>query len=356
VHAREVRDDAAALAATVEVRLDRWSEVPREASGRERIEQRRIGATALHARTLAPRLRRVDGLVERFLAALAPDVCASFVDASGLPERLRGKIAEARAEHPAIAIDDGAFVEAMAARVVDDLEPIRAGELLLVLGCARGDRAALATFERAFGPDVDLAIRKSPNLGIDRAEFRQLVRERLFVASGESPPRIASFSARGSLQGFVRVMAARMVIDLARKKDDHESAGDGSLLDRVAGGRDPEMAILRHAYRDRINEAFRDALGKLTVRQRNLLRQKYLHGLAAEPLAKLYGVHRATAFSWLEDTRKALLEGVRTSLSSLVPGAELESVVALLGSALHVSVGRMLESSLESEARPAAKK
>lgn len=218
----------------------------------------------------------------------------------------------------------------------------------LAQGCARGDAEALARFEREFGPDLDRAVNKSPTLGVSEDEFRQLVRERLFVGTPERAPRIASYSGSGPLRSWVRVTATRLVVDLARKRPAEVARSDEELARRLPPAQDAELTHLRRAYGQMVPDAFDAALRGLTPRQRNLLRQRFLHELTVERMAAMYDVHRSTMFEWLGRARSDLVAGVRGALGERVPGHALESVVALLGSELDVSVRRMLDSKLES--------
>lgn len=119
----------------------------------------------------------------------------------------------------------------------------------------------------------------------------------------------------------------------------------------------PRAVHLRHAYGVALPEAFRAGLAALTVRQRNLLRQRYLHDLGADKLAILYDVHRATMFASIEEARVALFDRVRAALLAKVSdesggAASMQNLVVALGSQLDVSVRRLLESQLEPEKKP----
>ncbi len=272
------------------------------------------------------------------------------------------------AAHPEIPLDHDDLTAAILARVpveelaaiegpLAHLEALHVDDLLLSEGCARGRDLALRAFERTYGADLDIAISKSPSLGLTKDEFRQVFREHVFVAPDEGrTPRIASYGARGPLRAWVRVAAARLVVDLSRKPDVPEPVPDDELTARLAGGGDAELDYLRHAYGEQVPSAFADALASLSARQRNLLRQRYLHALGSDRLATMYGVHRATMFAWLDEARAALVTGVRAAMQARLPGSELESVVAALGSRLDVSVRRLLESGLEPEKKPALPK
>jgi RNA polymerase sigma-70 factor (ECF subfamily) len=290
----------------------------------------------------------------RFLSRLPDEARAAFAAWPGLDDALARARADAAAELDPLPVDPALLGEALGARAgaeTAELGSLRAADLYLAEACARGDEGALRAFERLYGADLDLAIGKSPGLRIAKDEFRQLVRERLFVAPPGQAPRVASYGGRGPLRAWVRVTAARLVVDLARRHDGAEPTPAEALAQRLPTAADPELAYLRRAYGHALPAAFADALAGLSVRQRNLLRQRYLHGLAADKLATMYGVHRATVFGWLDEARRDLLERTREAMRRHAHGHELDSVMALLGSELEVSVRRLLGPSAEDAGR-----
>ncbi len=246
---------------------------------------------------------------------------------------------------------DPALVERALVPIVakSGVEGLALGDLYLTRACARGDAAAIRRFGTLFGPTFDRAIHRSPNLGFTTDDFRQLVLDRLFVAPAGTEPRIHKYEGRGSLEGWLRVTTSRLVIDLSRVRKRPEATADESLVERMSDGQDTEIAVLRHSYGPALEQAFSTALSALDVRQRNLLRQRYLHDVSADALAKMYGIHRATMFGWIDKARTSLLLEVRNALAASVPGDKLESVVGMLGSDLHLSVRRLLNSQLEPE-------
>lgn len=291
-----------------------------------------------------------------FLSALEPARRPAWSKRTELDAELDACAAAARQAHGLEPQPE--LLAAALARVAPDCDPredapfasLAVGDLYLAFACGRGDAGALRRFDVAYGPELDRAIARSPKLGATASEFRQLVAVRLFVARepGE-PPKIASYVGRGSLKAWLRVTAARLIIDLSRKPVRADGSADDALIERMDDGRDTELDYLRRTYGPQLQAAFEHAVAALTVRQRNLLRQRYLHEVSAGALAKLYGVHRSTLFVWLEQARAALLQHAREQLAQAVPGHALESVVGVLGSRLQVSVRRVLDSRLESE-------
>lgn len=297
----------------------------------------------------------------RLLADLSEPLRERFTAEPALAERLERLWHEGVAAHGITPADAGAVAARIAANVGEDDEPLplfdalHAGDLVLACACAAGQNAALVAFDRAFLHDIDLAYARSTDLGIPKDEFRQRVRERLFVAAPGRDTRIGGYAGRGPLRSWVRVTATRVMLDQARRATPPDRpAGDAALFDRVPDKSDPELEYMRHAYGAAVPDAMQAGFASLTPRQRNLLRQRYLYGLSTERIANTYGVHRATAFRWLEDARLSLLSAMRTALGQKLEVAEpeLDSVLEMLASRLDVSVRRLLDSRLEGDGKP----
>lgn len=295
---------------------------------------------------------------ERFLAGLTPTTRERFAPWDGLATRLEALYAEACADGERWVAPER-FAEFVAGHVDDEAEPdaalaeLHAADAAFACACADGNARALAEFDRLYGRDVDLAIARSGDLGLTREEFRQHVRERLFVAGPDRAARIAAYGGRGSLRAWVRVTATRTMLDWLRRKAEPQNrpSEDASVFDRIAGPTDPELDYMRRTYGAAVPEAMQDAFAALTARQRNLLRQRYVHDLSTDRLAVAYGVHRATAFRWLEDARAALWQGLRAALAQRlrIADAELDSVIAMIASRVDVSFRGILASRLEGE-------
>lgn len=288
-------------------------------------------------------------LRERFLGALAPALVGAFVDRRDLEVTLAARLDRARAALE-LEIDVPLWVESFASALTqaDEFERLADADLYLATACSRGDRQALRRFVELHAIELDRAIARSPTLGLSRDEFRQLVHVHLFVREREQPARISAFRGRGSLRAWVRVVTARLIVDLSRRRGspalDHEL-----LIERLDDGHDPELEHLRRSLAPQLRDAFAAALALVGVRQRNLLRQRYLHEVPVDALAKLYDVHRSTVYLWLEQARAAVLEHARAALALANPDHQLDSLIRLLGSELELSLRRLLASDDEDE-------
>jgi RNA polymerase sigma-70 factor (ECF subfamily) len=144
----------------------------------------------------------------------------------------------------------------------------------------------------------------------------------------------------------VRTIATRAAIDRVRKRElasDDDDDAVGALPDDADS---PELAHFRRKYHVEFKAAFEHALATLAVRDRNVLRHHFVDGLTVEAIGVLYGVHKTTAFRWLEAARTALAKRTRASFQQRVTAmpAEVDSILASLQSHIDLSLSRVLTS------------
>lgn len=278
----------------------------------------------------------------------------------GIPPELRGALGpEARAEFAALleraAAEGGAFglaPDRFAAfafgRVQGDdvaagLRALRAGDLSLCCACLEGLPPALEAFEQLFVRTVEPALTRLGLGAADRQDIAQQLRIKLLVGVDGRGPALGRYAGRGSLAGWVRANAVRAAHDARRGG---AAAREVDWVDWAAVADDPEIARLKHAYRDQFARAAAEALAGLSPRARLLLKQHLLDGVTVAGLAALYGVHGATVYRWLDAARDELIADTRRRLAAALglDGREVERLMGLLQSQLDVSVRRLLES------------
>jgi RNA polymerase sigma-70 factor (ECF subfamily) len=261
------------------------------------------------------------------------------------------RIARAIAAWPSVTVDEEQFVRAIAERLASDaparsLDAMQTDDLYLACGCAAGDPGALAGFEERCSFVIARAIAATGASVSVRADLGQVVRQRLLVARANGgTPRIATYSARGSLQAWVRVVATREAARMLPRERRQVVAGDDELAGLIADDDDPEVGYLKRLYRVEFKRAFHAAVEALDDRARLLLRQHTLDGLGIDHLAALHGVHRATAARWVDAAREAVLTGTQRELIRRLRLSrnELASVIRLIQSQLEVSLPRALQ-------------
>ena len=295
-----------------------------------------------------------NSLAQLFWQAAGAAGAADAPPADRLERLLGDGLAAARASWPEVELPAELFVPYLAARagggdpangadLEDRLADLRVADLYLACACARGDSRALIAFEQRCLDVVDAALARMRMTAEVVDEVKQIVRRLLLVADG-GPPRITDYAGRGDLRGWVRVTAAREALRLVRKNR-REVAVEADLLERaIPPGADGELEYVKTVYRGEFRAAFRDAMGKLTDRERNLLAHQFVDGLTLDQLAALYRVHRATIARWLGRARTSVLRGTQLALRTRlrVQPTELDSIMRLIESRLDVTLPPLL--------------
>lgn len=220
----------------------------------------------------------------------------------------------------------------------------RQQDLELVAACLAGDEAALTRLESdvigAVGPTI-ARIDSSPAFG---DEVRQRLRIKLLVGEGGRRPGLASYEGRGSLSSWVHVVAARIAISLKRGDARRKEAAEPDLDDGPFDLEDPELAHIRGAYRNEFHEAFREAVGTLSPRERTILRLRYLDQVNIDGIGRIYRVHRATVARWIAAAREKIAEETRRAMAArlAVTSSQLDSLIRLVRSDLELSVSLLL--------------
>jgi RNA polymerase sigma-70 factor (ECF subfamily) len=270
----------------------------------------------------------------------------------GFAAGLDARIAAARAAWPDVRIEPERFARFVAARLEPPLDAglsrLQVEDLYLACACTDGAPGAVAAFERAFVPVIERAATAAGARRPEVDDLRQVVCQRLLVPAAvedgtPAEPRIATYSGRGDLGSWVRVVATREAQRLL-PRERRELPSDDDLAGLIAPDDDPEVGYLKRLYRAEFKQAFAAAITGLSDRERLLLHQHALDGLGIDDLAGLYKVHRATAARWLEAARHSVLVATRRELTRKLQLSkdELERVMALIASQLSVSLPRLL--------------
>jgi RNA polymerase sigma-70 factor (ECF subfamily) len=211
--------------------------------------------------------------------------------------------------------------------------PAHLSDLYLACACLRGDGRAWRELDRAFLRMVPGYVAR-----IDRsAEFGEEIRQRLAEKLLHGEAKLASYSGRGPLAGWLRVAAVREALNAKRGITACEL--DDKLV-LVHDGDDPEIQLLKRKYAREFGDAFKEVLASLDADQRNVLRLHYVEGLTLEDVGKAYKVSRATAARWIADAKRILAERTYGALSARLgedePGPR--SLISLVRSQLQPSL------------------
>ncbi|MDQ3366148.1 MAG: sigma-70 family RNA polymerase sigma factor [Myxococcota bacterium] len=294
-------------------------------------------------------------LVRPFLDAAPPAARPTLEAIPDLDRRLWSLVAEGRTAWPDLAIDAVDVVAFVGRQVTPELaeaalDGLRPADLYLATGCAKQLAAAINAFDRDFMREVDIALARM-RIGPPRlADIKQLVRQRLFVGGGTtgtptSAGKISEYAGRGDLRRWVRSVAVRTCLNDLRKGKREILVDDDQLIAQHAIAQDdPEIEYMKRTYSNEFRAAFSEALTQLGAREQTLLRYHHVDGLNIDEIGAIYRVHRVTAFRWLEKAKELL---VRSTLETLrgrlkLPADELDSVLRMIRSQIHLSLVRHL--------------
>ncbi len=250
---------------------------------------------------------------------------------------------------PAFAVDTAALIRHVSEIVANEPDPtaaldqLAAADLYLAFACAAGDPRAIAAFEEMHMPAIAAYIaRTDPDPAI-ADEVRQLLRQRLLVGAGATPPKIATYGGHGPLGAWLRTVAVRVTLELVRARKPHTQLPQGGLELRAVGA-DPELDYLKTRYAKEVGDAFAAVLGALEHKQRNILRLYFLEGITIEAIAVVYRVHRMTISRWIATWRDEIYAETQRLLRERlnVSPEELDSLLRLVQSRIDVSIRRYL--------------
>jgi RNA polymerase sigma-70 factor (ECF subfamily) len=223
--------------------------------------------------------------------------------------------------------------------VATALAQMHTGDLYLACACAHGNSNAVLVFEQHCLNGLENALSRYSGFSDLVAEVKQRVRVRALVGDS-SPPRIESFSGRGDLRSWVRVMAIREAIGFVRGLRDEPPVDDDALLHAFVTPGDAELEKVKARYATEFKQAFSMALCGLSAHDQTLLRQHVIDGLSIDHLGALYHVHRATAARNLQRARRKVLVATRERMASRLElkSSELDSILRLIRSRLDVTL------------------
>jgi RNA polymerase sigma-70 factor (ECF subfamily) len=204
--------------------------------------------------------------------------------------------------------DDANTPHAEIARFIDDMQ---ADDLCLIVACERGDENAWTDLVERFKSTVRSAAR-SASTNEDAAEdLAQSIWAELYGLrarkDGKPASKLAYYSGRGSLAGWLRAVVAQLAVDTFRKRSrlvqtDEDTdldrlaraaQGDGSAI--VAGVATPEESLSNRFAQADMQQALNQAVQELGAEDRLLVKLYYFDNLRLREAGAVLGVHEATA-------------------------------------------------------------
>jgi len=251
-------------------------------------------------------------------------------------------LAAAVAAWPDLPAPDAAFVAFARDRLPDAAQlDARLPDLLLAHHAGLGHPVAVGAIARLL-EGLRPPLRRT---GADAGMIDELLADLpgdLLGPRGGAAARIYGYGGRGPLAAWLRVIAVRALVERRRKAG--TAADDDAVADLATPEIDPELDLIRRKYAAEFRTAFAAVVGELEPADRALLRQHHLDGVSLDALARLHGVHRATAARRLAATRDLIFARVRRRLLGelRVGGDTVDSIIRLVRSELDLSLERYL--------------
>lgn len=198
------------------------------------------------------------------------------------------------------------------ADVLKFVEEIRGEELCLVLACERSDDRAWDDLVREFDSAVRSAARKIAANPEDADDLASSIWAELYGlrvdTDGVRKSKLAYFSGRGSLGGWLRAVTAQLAVDRHRKlvklvqvEEDRdlevlaEEAGNSNENGIVSHTETSEEMLIQKDSSDAVTAALRTAIDTLDDESRLILKLYYFDDKKLKDIAAAFGYHEATA-------------------------------------------------------------
>lgn len=222
---------------------------------------------------------------------------------------------------------------------------VYAADLFLCCACLHGVAGAGGALQR----EGAVAVRTAINRVSHDSEFVEEVTQDLWNKLLVGPEaKVAYYSGRGPLNGWLRVAATRAALDHARQQKAARLRHAELSAALPAAGLGPDIHLLQERYREAFSSAFKSALASLSAQERNVLRLHLKHGCTIDQIGKAYNVHRATAARWLERARARVYIAIRQELQRQhgpMTDGELKSLARVIGSNFDLSFFEQTRSS-----------
>jgi len=268
-----------------------------------------------------------------------------------LAARLDALYATGRAAWPGLALMPEAFARHLGAvtRSESDvgaaLDAMRPADFYIAAACAFRVAGAETAFAKKYLgkiPAYVASIDPSPAFG---DEVTQELSTRLFVPEPGGVAKIALYTGRGAVEGFLRSTAANIARNLKRAPA-MDRLGTTQENREPARDLDPEVLLLKKRFAAEFDQAFAATVAQLTSDERKVLKLHYLNGLSIDDVGTACNVSRATAARWLAKARTRIIQLTYKSFATAAgpSSASPESMLALIKSELGAAVAKSFDS------------
>ena len=215
--------------------------------------------------------------------------------------------------------------------VANFVDGLQADDLCLIVACERGEQSAWSDLVARFTPTVRSAARSASSNEDAAEDLAQSIWAELYGLrvrdDGKPASKLAYYSGRGSLAGWLRAVVAQLAVDQHRKQSRMVQTEDDADFDRLAlevdpgkeqflstGTVNPEQATSDKLAGAEVQRALAHSIKNLSDEDRLLVRLYYFDGLRLREAGGVLGVHEATASRRLTRIHSELRQQVENIL------------------------------------------
>jgi RNA polymerase sigma-70 factor (ECF subfamily) len=242
-------------------------------------------------------------------------------------------------------------VDSSTAEVNDFVDKLQADDLCLIVACEQGNEKAWTDLVERFGTTVRSAARSVSANEEGAEDLAQSIWAELhglrIREDGKPASKLAYYSGRGSLAGWLRAVVAQLAVDQHRKQSRLVQAEDDADFDRLilkddhawstrAEKMNPEIEVSDKRTSAVLQKALAASVGHLSDEDRLLVKLYYFDGLKLREAGAILGVHEATASRRLTRIHADLRNHVEESLKQEHGWTAPETERAFSDIALHL--------------------
>ena len=226
--------------------------------------------------------------------------------------------------------------------VKDFIDKLQADDLCLIVACEQGNQKAWGDLVERFSATVRSAARSASSNEEGAEDLAQSIWAELHGLrvreDGKPAGKLAYYSGRGSLAGWLRAVVAQLAVDQHRKQSRLVQTEEDSDFDRIiqhgeeeskwsghGGVVNPELELSKKLAGAQMQKALATSIKQLSAEDRLLVKLYYFDGLRLREAGAVLGVHEATASRRLTRVHGELrqqVEGILVSQGWTKPETE----------------------------------
>ena len=235
--------------------------------------------------------------------------------------------------------------------ITDFVDKLQADDLCLIVACEHGNEKAWTDLVERFGSTVRSAARSVSANEEAADDLAQSIWAELhglrIREDGKPASKLAYYSGRGSLAGWLRAVVGQLAVDQHRRQSRLVQTEDDADFDRLIqkddrpwSGRaerlNPEIEVSDKRASADLQKALATSIAYLSDEDRLLVKLYYFEGLKLREAGAILGVHEATASRRLAKIHADLRNQVQESLKEEHGWTGPETEQAFSDVALHL--------------------